>query len=266
MRVVIRGGGDLGSGIAVRLRRCGLDIVILETDAPLAVRRAVAFSEAVYAGEQRVEGVRGVLTSAAGVAAAFRAGDIPVLVDAEAHLLPELRADAVVDAVVAKRNVGTHRGMAATVVGVGPGFHAGVDVHAVVETQRGPRLGRVLWTGSAEPDTGVPGPVEGRGAERVLRAPRDGAVSAVRGIGEVVAAGDVVAQVAGAPVTAPFDSVVRGLLREGTRVRAGLKIGDLDPRLDPALAYLVSDKALAVAGGVLEAILARGDRLAHDGP
>ncbi|HZU13182.1 MAG TPA: selenium-dependent molybdenum cofactor biosynthesis protein YqeB [Chloroflexota bacterium] len=255
IRAVIRGGGDLGSGIALRLWRCGFEVVVLEAAAPVAVRRTVAFAEAVYEGAQRVEEARGVLAAEDDVESLIAAGDIPVLVDPATVSLSALHPAVLIDATMAKRNLGTRSDMAPITVAVGPGFHAPEDAHAVVETQRGPHLGRVVWEGGAERNTGVPGAVAGRGVERVLRAPAQGVFSVQREIGDIVAAGDVVARVAGEPIEAPFPGLVRGLLRPDTLVSAGMKVGDLDPRLDPSLAFLVSDKALAVAGGVLEAIL-----------
>lgn len=256
--VIVRGGGDLGSGVAVRLFRCGLRVAVLETEHPVAVRRTVAFAEVVYDGRTSVEEVVGCAGSVEqirreGVPTAW----VPVVVDPAASLVSELRPRAVVDAIMAKRNLGTCLEMAPTVVALGPGFTAGADAHAVIETNRGPHLGRVLWQGRAAPNTGTPGDVAGRGASRVLRAPADGVVRAVRSIGDLVDEGDLIAEVEGFPVSAAFPAVLRGLVRDGLEVCAGMKIGDIDPRRDPSLCYLISDKALAVAGGVLEAILSR---------
>jgi xanthine dehydrogenase accessory factor len=254
--VVIRGGGDLGSGVALRLRRCGFRVTVLEIQRPVAVRRTVAFSEAVYEGCWRVEEVNGVLVGSAAEAAELAApGVVPVLVDPDAVSLETIRPDVLVDAVMAKRNVGTSRGMAPLVVALGPGFNAGVDVDAVVETNRGPFLGRVVWRGPAEPNTGNPGTVHGRSAERVLRAPTDGIFAALAPIAAVVERDQPLAEVGGDLIVAPFRGLLRGLLRSDLPVTAGMKVGDIDPRLDPRLCRYVSDKALAIAGGVLEAIL-----------
>jgi len=254
--VVVRGGGDLGSGVALRLWRAGFDIAILETPNPVAVRRTVAFAEAVYDGEAGVEeAVAELIASAADVPGVCGLGRLAVLIDPAAESLETIRPYAVVDAIMAKRNTGTARSMAHFVVGLGPGFGAGLDVHAVVETNRGPHLGRVIWRGAAEADTGEPGEVGGRRASRVLCAPAAGRLHALHSIGDIVEKGTIVAEVAGTPIRAPFPAVVRGLARDGLIVRAGMKVGDLDPRLDPGLCRLVSDKALAVAGGVLEAIM-----------
>lgn len=256
--VAVRGGGDLGSGVALRLWRAGFPVFILESEAPMAVRRSVAFSEAVYEGRARVEEAEGVLADTPDRAGILELlGDVvPVVVDPEGVSIPSLRPAAVVDAILAKRNTGTSRGMAPMVVGLGPGFRAPTDVHAVVETDRGPHLGRVIWEGTASPDTGIPGTVSGVGAERVVRAPASGVFETGRAIGDEIEAGDVVGSVAGVEVTAAIGGVLRGLLRSGTVVSTGIKVGDVDPRGDPVLCSVVSDKALAVGGGALEAVLA----------
>lgn len=255
-RVVIRGGGDLGSGVALRLWRCGFPVVILETAQPIAVRRLVAFSEAVYEGSWRVE--EAVAYRVAGPAEARRvsdSGDIPVVIDPPGKSIPDLAARVLVDAIMAKRNTGTSRDMADLVVGLGPGFRGGTDVDAVIETNRGPRLGRVLWNGAADPNTGRPGLVAGKANERVLRAPVAGPVAVQADIGSFVEPGMPLATVNEHVVRAPFKGVVRGMIRGGLEVSAGMKIGDIDPRSDVAC-DLVSDKSLAIAGGVIEAILA----------
>lgn len=254
--VAVRGGGDLGSGAALRLWRAGFSVVILETECPIAVRRTVSFSEAVYDGKARVEEADALLVYSLGdVRDVLTRRNIAVMVDPAASSLQELRPYALVDAIMAKRNIGTTINMARCVVALGPGFTSGVDVHAVVETNRGPDLGRVLWRGQAEPNSGTPGPVMGRTAERVLRAPVSGIFRAQRAIGDVVAEGDVLARVGGEPIRASFPALIRGLVRDRMAVQVEWKVGDIDPRLDPRLCQLVSDKALAIAGGVLEAIL-----------
>jgi len=249
--VVLRGAGDLATGVAWRLKRAGFGVVLCELAHPLTVRRTVAFSTAVDEGSVTVEGIRAVRATTAEAACLARSGVVPVVVS---PALPPLPADVVVDARVAKRALDTTIGDAPLVIALGPGFVAGQDCHAVVETMRGSRLGRVLWQGSAAPNTGTPGLIGGRGAERVLRAPADGPARWRARIGDVVTDGAVLGTVAGAPVRAPFAGLVRGLIAEGTPVRQGLKIGDVDPRPDTDW-HEISDKALAVAGGVLEAIL-----------
>ena len=256
LRVVVKGGGDLGTGVAWRLHRCGFHVVVTETARPSVIRRAVAFATAIYEDIVTVDGVAARLVQDdAGIAACWAAGQVPVLVDPEAAVVDRLRPDAVVDAIMAKRNLGTRITHAPVVVALGPGFTAGVDCHAVVETNRGHDLGRVILHGSAEPNTGVPGTVGGEGARRVLRAPGEGLFQPVCAIGHRVEAGEVVATVDGAPVRSQLDGVVRGLLHAGLPVHPGMKVGDVDPRGVVSHCFSISDKALAIAGGVVEAIL-----------
>lgn len=252
--VLIRGGGDLATGAAWRLHHAGFPIVVTELAAPLTIRRSVAVSTAVTAGEVFIEGLQVVLCAASGEAAA-RAGDgaIAVLVDPD---LPDVGARVVVDARMAKANWGTTKADADIVVALGPGFVAGVDCHAVVETKRGHHLGRVIWDGSAAADSGTPGKVGGRGAERVIRAPTDGAVQWEQAIGDAVVRGDVLGSVGGRAVHAPLAGVIRGLIADGHGAREGLKIADIDPRGEASAATEISDKALAVGGGVVEAVMA----------
>lgn len=263
---LLRGGGDLATGIAWRLTRAGWRVVVCELAAPLTVRRTVAVSSAIGEGSIEVEGMRAELAPSPGAAVALAAsGVVAVVVSPE---LPAVGADVVVDARLAKRNIDTTLTDASLVVGVGPGFTAGVDCHAVVETQRGHHLGRVFWRGSAAPNTGTPGVVGGKGAERVLRAPSDGTVDWRTAIGELVRSGDVVGTMAAtvapgqgqAEIKAPFDGVIRGLIAADVQVKAGLKIGDVDPRCEPSLCHEISDKALAVGGGVVEAVLSWSNR------
>lgn len=257
MLVVIRGAGDIASGIALRLFRAGMRVVMCDLPVPTSIRRTVCFSEAIRLGETSVEGVRGVLCATPATArAAVEAGDIAVLADPEAACARELSPDVLVDAILAKRNLGTTRDMAPVVIGVGPGFTAPVDCDAAVETMRGHYLGRVYYEGSPLPNTAVPGLIGGYAGERVMRAPADGVFEPCVEIGAEVRAGDVCATVAGEPMRATIDGVVRGLLQAGVRVTAGMKSGDVDPRCRPEYIRTVSDKASAVGGGVLEAILA----------
>lgn len=264
MLVVIRGAGDIASGIALRLFRAGMRVVMCDLPVPTSIRRTVCFSEAIRLGETSVEGVRGVLCATPAAArAAAEAGVVAVLADPEAACARELSPDALVDAILAKRNLGITRDMAPVVVGVGPGFTAPVDCDAAVETMRGHYLGRVYYEGSPLPNTAVPGLIGGYAGERVMRAPADGVFEPCVEIGAEVRAGDVCATVAGEPMRATIDGVVRGLLQDGVRVTAGMKSGDVDPRCRPEYIRTVSDKASAVGGGVLEAILAlSGERVA----
>ena len=256
MLVIIRGAGDIATGIALRLKRAHLSVVMTEMPAPTAIRRTVAFSQAVVLGETRVEDITARRADTPEQALALlREGVIPVLPDPEGGCIPALQPDAVVDAILAKKNLGTKITDAPAVIGVGPGFTAGVDCHAVVETMRGHTLGRVYYQGSALPNTGIPGLIGGFAGERVLRAPADGAFRQILDIGAQVKQGDVAATVDGVPMTCTLDGVLRGILPEGTPVHQGMKAGDIDPRCKVEHCYTASDKALAVGGGVLEAIL-----------
>ena len=232
--------------------------MVLELPEPLAVRRTVALSTAVTEGVITVQGMRGVRVGSPQEAlAAMEQGDVAVLAAPELAALDPVRPDAVVDARMAKRNIDTTIEDAGTVVALGPGFTAGVDCHAVVETMRGPDLGRVIWAGQAQPDTGTPAELGGRSADRVVRAPVDGRVEWRIAIGDVVDEGQPLGEVDGVTLRAPFHGVVRGALRDGMQVRAGLKIGDVDPRGDPSACWEISDKALAVGEGVFEAVETR---------
>jgi xanthine dehydrogenase accessory factor len=253
--ILIRGGGDLATGVAHRLHRAGYTVMITELPQPLCVRRAVSFAEAVFSERATVEGVTAHLAPDPMVGMAYTVlNEIPVVVDAEGSLINQMRPPIVVDARMAKQKLNTRMKDASLVIGLGPGFTAGVDCHAVVETNRGHNLGRVYWEGSAEPDTGQPEPVRGFAGQRMLRAPCDGLFRAQSAIGDLVKAGDTLAFVGDQPITAQFDGVVRGLLHDGLRVIADLKVGDLDPRGVREHCFTISDKARAVGGGVLEAI------------
>ncbi|MBN1104527.1 MAG: EF2563 family selenium-dependent molybdenum hydroxylase system protein [Deltaproteobacteria bacterium] len=261
MRVLIRGGGDLASGVAWRLYQCGFRVLITEIPAPLSVRRKVSFCEAVFDRSAEVEGVRAVLVgSAREIPGPWERGEIPVLVDPECRTKEALRPEALVDAIIAKRNLGTTIRDAPLVIALGPGFEAGKDAHFVVETNRGHRLGRLLTSGSAEPDTGVPGPVKGITSDRVLRSPADGLWENTLDIGDMVKPGDLVGFVEGKALHANIAGVIRGLIHRGVRVREGLKVGDIDPRGNVADCFTISDKALAIAGGVIEGIVRRYGR------
>ncbi len=258
---LVKGGGDLGTGVALRLFQHGYRVVVTELPQPLVVRRTVAVASAVYAGQVTIEGMEARrVQDVTGITAEWAAGHIPVMVDPETRVVQQLSPQIIVDAIMAKRNTGTTIHDAPSVVALGPGFSAGVDCHAIVETQRGPDLGRVFFSGSTAPDSGVPGEVGGEAIRRVLRAPVDGMFVERARIGDLVHAGDVVGQVNDQPVTAAIAGVVRGLLTTGVIVRAGTKVGDIDPRGDPALCYQVSDKAWRVADGVLEALARLADK------
>lgn len=250
---LVRGGGDLGTGVVLRLHRAGFPVAVCELAEPLAVRRTVAVSTAVTDGEITVDGLTARrVEQVADIGSAGALGVVPVLVSPE---LPDMARSVVVDARLAKHRLDTTILDASLVVALGPGFVAGEDCHAVVETLRGPRLGRVIWSGPASADTGVPGEVDGQTTDRVLRAPADGTVAWLRQIGDVVTTGQVLGRVAGREVTATVGGLIRGLIGDGSSVSPGTKIGDIDPRGGEASVHEISDKALAVGGGVVEAVL-----------
>lgn len=250
--IVVRGGGDLGSGVTWRLRRVGFPVVVLELERPLTIRRTVAYSTAVTAGSIVVDGIEARRVDSANAAiAAISHRVVPVLVSQE---IPDMPVSVIVDARLAKRNLGTAPDQAPLVVALGPGFTAGADCHAVVETMRGHDLGRVIWSGAAAANTGTPGVIGGASADRVLHATQDGDLSWDVIYGDVVERGQVIGHVDGSAVRSRIDGMVRGLLLPGSVAR-GLKIADIDPRVDPAAIHHISDKALSVGGGVLEAIL-----------
>lgn len=264
--IVLRGGGDLGTGVAYRLHRSGFPLIVLELPNPLVVRRRVALATAVAEGEVFIEELHGRLVKTAADAEQLAyEGVIPVLIAPDLGPVVESLSKpvcAVVDARLAKRNIDTDIGQAPLVIGLGPGFYAGEDCHAVIETKRGHTLGRVIWEGPALPNSGTPGVIGGRGAERVLRAPSQGQVAWELNIGESVKQNQLVGSVAGEPVLAPFDGVVRGLIAPGTAVNRGMKIGDVDGRADNSACFTISDKALSIGGGVLEALLSHLTRQA----
>ena len=269
--VLIRGGGDIASGVALRLHRVGLGVMITELPQPLVLRRMASFAEAVYREEFAVEGV--TARRVADLWEAYRTldeGHIPVMVDPECKTLKQLQSTphasrfmVLVDGRMTKQSPELGKEAASLVVGLGPGFVAGENCHTVVETKRGHFMGRVIHRGSAEVDTGIPEGVHEHAEDRVLRAPADGVLEALVEIGDHLEPGQPIAKVDGKKVLAPFTGMLRGLLHPGLMVRRGLKIGDLDPRDDPRYCTLVSDKSLAVGGGVLEAILSHTELRPH---
>lgn len=255
--IVVRGGGDLASGAVYRLHRAGFPVVVTELDTPLFVRRTVSYGEAVYSGAVVVEGVTARLVADVQEARRLLAvGEVPVIIDPDGETLPQLQPVVLVDARMVKANLGTTIDDALLVIALGPGFVAGVDCHAVIETNRGHNLGRVIYQGPTEPDTGTPGKIEGYTHTRVLRAPASGHVRPYAAIGDTIECGQLIADVAGQAVIAPFTGILRGLIHERVQVWPGMKIGDLDPRARRENCYTISDKSLAVGGGVLEAVLA----------
>lgn len=259
--IIVRGGGDLATGTIYKLYQSGFSVLILETDHPSAIRRNVSFCEAVYQGSQTVENLTCILADSLDSAVSLlEQGKLTMLIDPHGAAISRLHPLAVVDAILAKRNLGTHMNMAPITVALGPGFSAGSDVHAVVETKRGHNLGRVLWEGSAAPNTGVPGVIGGFGKERVIHSPAAGLMRNICHITDIVKKGDVIATIetpsGPVPVLATIDGLLRGLIRDGYPVTQGFKIADIDPRIDELNnCFTISDKSRCIAGGVLEAIL-----------
>lgn len=256
LRIIVRGGGDLASGVALRCFRAGWKVLVTELEKPLAVRRLVSFGQAIYDLVSFVEEVKGVRVESMGEAERMiEMGNLPVLVDPDCTICKLFHPDVIVDARMQKKDPQFPFNEIPLYIGLGPGFIAGKNCHVVIETVRGPFLGRAIWEGAAEADTSLPDPVNGMREARVLRSPADGVLNPIAHIGDLVAQGDPIAEVNGQVVSSPFPGVLRGLLHEGVQVTRGMKIGDVDPRKDPRLCNLVSDKALSVGGGVLEAIL-----------
>lgn len=255
MKILIRGGGDLATGIAARLYHSGHNILMTEREAPLTVRRTVAFSRAVYEGSAKVEDMEARLVHSLDEAYAVMGdGNIALIVDEAAEIRKEFCPDVVVDAILAKKNLGTKITDAPLVVGVGPGFYAGQDCHCVVETKRGHTLGQVIYDGAALPNTGVPGEVGGYTTERLLKASGDGVMEPLISIGDMVEKGQIAAYTGGEPVYAAMSGMVRGMLQKGVSVVKGMKIGDIDARCEKEHCWTISDKARAIGGGVLEAV------------
>lgn len=268
--IICRGGGDLATGIVHRLFRAGFLVLVLETDSPAAIRRQVSFSEAVYDGTATVEGVTAERIASANRAAVnhvLEEGRVPLLVDPEGSSIPLLKPDIVVDAIIAKKNLGTAKEMAPLVIGVGPGFTAGEDVDLVVESMRGHNLARIFTTGSALPNTGIPGNIGGFTKERVLHAEAAGYMKNIRQIGDIVEKGEVIARIyekmtedgtfsgSYVSVEASISGIIRGLIREGYHFQKGFKIADIDPReSELANCFTISDKARSIGGSVLEAV------------
>lgn len=268
--IICRGGGDLATGIVHRLFRAGFPVLVLETDSPAAIRRQVSFSEAVYDGTATVEGVtaeRIASADRASVNHVLKEGRVPLLVDPEGSSIPLLKPDIVVDAMIAKKNLGTAKEMAPLVIGVGPGFTAGEDVDLVVESMRGHNLARIFTTGSALPNTGIPGNIGGFTKERVLHAEAAGYMKNIRQIGDIVEKGEEIARIyekmtedgtfsgSYVSVEASISGIIRGLIREGYHFQKGFKIADIDPReSELANCFTISDKARSIGGSVLEAV------------
>jgi xanthine dehydrogenase accessory factor len=260
--ILIRGAGEMASGVAHRLHQSHFKICMLEIPHPLAVRREVSFCEAIYQGEKEVEGVQAkFISKQEEIQSVWKEGKIPLLINPDSKKTKHfLKPDVLIDAIMAKKNMGTQSNDAPLVIGLGPGFTAGKDVHIVIETNRGHHLGKMIRNGTAEPDTRIPGEMGGYTIQRVLRTMKKGTFHPYKTIGERVNKGSVVAVVDDFPVIAEISGVVRGLLREGVGVKKGMKVGDIDPRGKREDCFTISDKARAIGGGVLEAILNRFNR------
>lgn len=261
--IVVRGGGDLATGTIHRLWSAGLRVLVLEAEHPAAIRRQVSLCEAVYEGETTVEGLRAVrVESLEAVEAVWAGNAVPVLVDPKGSCLKQARPAVLIDAIIAKKNLGTTREMAPLTIALGPGFVAGQDVDVVVETKRGHKLGRIIREGAAAPNSGVPGIIGGYGAERVIHAPEAGVFRNRHAITDLVTAGETIAVIempdgSEIPVTTQIDGILRGLLRDGYPVTRGFKVADVDPRRSELEnCFLISDKARCIAGSVLELVAA----------
>ena len=253
--IIIRGAGDLATAVAIRLHNSGFRVVCLEVAKPTVIRRTVSFAQAVFEGQACVEGVHARLVSIDDIDKTFSEDVVPVLIDPAGDAIRILHPAVLIDAIIAKRNLGTTRNMAPFTVALGPGFVAGVDVDCVVETARGHNLARLIYSGSAAPNTGIPGNIEGFTSERVIHSPCSGTFRSVKNIGDIVAKGDVIAEVGGMPVRATIDGMIRGLLHDGLDVPEHFKIADIDPRGSRADYLTCSDKARALGGAVLEAVM-----------
>lgn len=267
--IAVRGAGDLATGVIVRLYKCGFNLIISECENPSAIRRKAALCQAVVNGTATVEGVTArLIKDISQRAEVTEKGEIPLITDPRLEEVLKLKPVAVIDAILAKRNLGTHRSMAEITVGLGPGFTAGQDVDAVIETMRGHHLGRVIYKGAAIPNTAVPGNIGGYTKERVIHSEKSGILTFVKNekgetvdIGSIVNKGQTIAMIDGSPVIATIDGVLRGLISEGYAVSEGFKIADIDPRLEQVnCCDTVSDKARAIGGGVLEALLTLSDQ------
>jgi len=255
--VIIRGGGDLATGVAVRLFRAGFPVMILEIERPTVIRLPVSFARAIYEGKVMVEEVEAVLIPSWEKAEdIIEKGKIPVLIDPEGSCIEKISPTVIVDAILTKRNLGTRKDQAPLVIGLGPGFTAGEDVDVVIETKRGHNLGRVYYHGQAAPDTGVPGEVGGESKRRLLRAPTEGKIVPLHQIGDLVKAGEIIAEVERIPLKAEISGVLRGLIYPQSWVTRGMKAGDIDPRGIREFCFTISDKARSLGGAVLEAICA----------
>lgn len=269
--IIVRSGGDMATAVIHRLWRAGFKVLVLETDRPSAIRRQVAVSEAVYDGKATVEEMTAVrIDDPSCCESVWAKGDVPLLVNHSGAVIEVLKPSVVVDAMIAKRNLGTHMNMAPLTIALGPGFIAGRDVHAVIETMRGHNLGRIILEGPAQPNTGIPGKIAGYAAERVIHASHAGIIRHIHAIGDYVNRGESIAIIESRdgehPVHASISGLIRGLIRDGFEVPVGFKIADIDPRREEyANCFTISDKARCIAGSVLELVCAHMMRYSNEG-
>jgi xanthine dehydrogenase accessory factor len=256
--IIIKGAGEMATGVACGLYRANIrKILMLEMPSPLAIRRRVSFCEAVHEGSWKVEDIGAVKVSTMSeIENIWGLGKIAIMVDPEGKSIKSVTSDVLIDATLAKKNTGLTKEDAGLVIALGPGFLAGKDCNVVIETNRGHNLGRLIYSGSAEPDTGIPGEINGHSSERLLRAPADGIFSGNKTIGDKVEKGEVIGYCGSGEVRANVSGIIRGLITNGTTVTSGLKIGDIDPRGEASYCNTISDKARALGGSVLEAVLA----------
>jgi xanthine dehydrogenase accessory factor len=254
--VIFRGGGDVATGSIQKVHRAGFKVLILERESPLCIRRYVSCAQAMFDGETEIEDLKVKrVENLEEIEEAWSKNIIPIISDEDGEYIKKLKPLAVVDGILAKKNMGTTKDMAEITIALGPGFVAGKDVDVVIETNRGHDLGRLIFEGEAEKNTGIPGSIEGYTSERILRAPREGKIKVIKDIGEVVKKGEVLATVGKEEVLSGLDGMIRGMIGDGTFVTKGLKIGDVDPRVNQKNAVAISDKARAIGGGTLEALL-----------
>ena len=255
--VIVRGGGDLASGVIHKLHRCNIKVLVLECEHPTAIRRTVSFCNAVFENEMEVEGIKCRLAKNIDeIKRIFEDGDVPLIIDEKCEILDEIKPIALIDAIIAKKNIGTNKNMAPITIALGPGFYAGKDVDAVIETKRGHNLGRIIYEGYAAKNTGIPGDIKGYSKERVIHSPAEGVINNISHIADYVEKGQIIAKVGSENVYASLSGILRGIIYDKTYVKKGLIIADIDPRKEELQnCYKISDKARCIGGGVLEALL-----------
>lgn len=258
IKVLIKGAGDLASGVAMAFYNSGFQVLMTEVKQPTVIRRSVAFANCIYEGKMAIEGVTAIHVTEENYSDYLENSNIGVIIDPEARIKEKYKPDIIVDAILAKKNLGTNIDDAPIVIGCGPGFTAGKDCHLVIETKRGHHLGNIIKQGKAIENSGIPGIIEGRGLERVLYSPVAGKVEHIKKLGDIVEQDDIILKVDGVPVKSPFKGVLRGLIVEGMIVPEAMKIGDVDPRLNPEYCYSISEKAMAIGRAAVEGSLIAG--------